>query len=318
MPYFQALGKTAIYYDQYGRDEGSSPTIILLHGLGSSGQIWRPQIPYLKKSFRVILLDFPGHGKSERLKHYSIEQFSDVLTALLDHLHLETAHFAALSFGAAVGLTFACRHPERVASLTLQGPVGGIISPHHPKAWPEIFLSRVFPFLLHLAIFLFGFTQTACFINRYGVNTPKRARFIEMFQRQADLKAIFQLLNQLVYPPYVGQLDKITAPIMILRGIRDIVPKEQIAYIVDHLTHCSRPAQQIDIPDASHVVSLDHPKLFKKYFLLFLQSLQSNSPARQGPFFVGSCFDRALAPAPSPNKAPQPTSGNSGNLGKVS
>jgi pimeloyl-ACP methyl ester carboxylesterase len=75
---------------------------------------------------RVVLLDFLGHGRSDKPTHasdYRIDSYSDQIIALLDELGVERAVFGGVSLGANASLFAASRHPERVRGLVLEMPV---------------------------------------------------------------------------------------------------------------------------------------------------------------------------------------------------
>ena len=50
-----------------------STTVFLIHGYTCDGTIWAEQVPVLARQYRVVTLDLPGHGESDRP---AVEQFS--------------------------------------------------------------------------------------------------------------------------------------------------------------------------------------------------------------------------------------------------
>ncbi|MFP3853434.1 MAG: alpha/beta fold hydrolase [Anaerolineales bacterium] len=98
---------------------GGSP-VLLLHGLGSSGQDWLPQLAVLRQRWPILVVDFPGHGTSPPLdKSTTIGEISESLVQLMDVHDQGPFHVVGLSLGALVGLQLALKHPERVQSLLL-------------------------------------------------------------------------------------------------------------------------------------------------------------------------------------------------------
>lgn len=80
MPYLDFRNKK-IYY----RIEGEGSPVILLHGFGEHGGIWKHQFELLKESFLVIVPDLPGSGQSELLDgDCSMEDYAEVLKAIAD------------------------------------------------------------------------------------------------------------------------------------------------------------------------------------------------------------------------------------------
>lgn len=102
------------------RGAAGAQTLLLVHGFPLDSRMWREQLSGLAGRARVIAPDLRGHGLSDAPQGpYSMEQHSDDLAALLDHLGVERAIVAGLSMGGYVTLAFWRRHPERVAGLAL-------------------------------------------------------------------------------------------------------------------------------------------------------------------------------------------------------
>ncbi len=110
-------------------DQGHGPVVLLIHGSGpgvSAWANWRLTIPALSGSYRVIAPDMVGFGFSDRPAgvEYRKETWIAQAIGLLDALGIEKAHVVGNSFGGAIALAMAIRHPERVGRLALMGAVG--------------------------------------------------------------------------------------------------------------------------------------------------------------------------------------------------
>jgi len=69
-----SLDGTRIYYKSYGK---GSEALVLIHGWSCTQDYWRDQIPDLDKRSRVIAIDLPGHGQSDKPQHvYSMDFFA--------------------------------------------------------------------------------------------------------------------------------------------------------------------------------------------------------------------------------------------------
>lgn len=106
--------------DLHYHDSGSGPPLLLLHSGGMTGAEWQPQQALLSRSFRVLVPDLPGHGRS-RLNgaRLTIGGAGQAVLALLDALDIERAHIAGSSLGGAVALWLTLQHPERFGKLIL-------------------------------------------------------------------------------------------------------------------------------------------------------------------------------------------------------
>ncbi|GLH77961.1 3-oxoadipate enol-lactonase [Bradyrhizobium sp. SSBR45G] len=101
-----------------GRDGG--PTLMLSNSLGSTLQMWEPQMRAFTQVFRVIRYDRRGHGKSQVTPGpYSIERFGRDALAVLDDLNIEKVHWCGISMGGMVGQWLAAHAPARIGKLVL-------------------------------------------------------------------------------------------------------------------------------------------------------------------------------------------------------
>jgi pimeloyl-ACP methyl ester carboxylesterase len=119
--FFVAKG-VKIHYLVAGRGE----PVVLIHGLHASANInWKINgvIAELANDRRVVAIDLPGHGRSDKpegKEAYGIQLVEDVVL-LLDHLNIERAHVVGYSMGGMTAMKLAATHPERVRSVLLGG-----------------------------------------------------------------------------------------------------------------------------------------------------------------------------------------------------
>jgi pimeloyl-ACP methyl ester carboxylesterase len=94
--------------------------VVLVHGYGSSTRSYEPMFDALTKHYRVIALDLPGFGLSDRRPgDYSPDALADVVRDVLDKKGVHRIHLVGHSWGASIVLAFALRHPERLARLVV-------------------------------------------------------------------------------------------------------------------------------------------------------------------------------------------------------
>ena len=120
-----------IHYTVTGKGQG----VVLLHGFGETGEIWKNQIEFLSKSFKLIIPDIPGSGKSDYLLNADIETYAEILKNILDAvLNTEnlitntntlskksnnTFSLIGHSMGGYIALAFAEKYPAYLNSLGL-------------------------------------------------------------------------------------------------------------------------------------------------------------------------------------------------------
>ncbi len=112
-----------VFYEVYG--EGGPtilfcPTWTLVHS-----RVWKMQIPYLARHYRVIVFDPRGNGRSDRPRTreaYAEKEFAQDAVDVLDATGTEQAFVVGLSRGTQRTLLLATEHPERVLGLVFIGP----------------------------------------------------------------------------------------------------------------------------------------------------------------------------------------------------
>lgn len=110
-------------------DLGSGFPVVLLHGSGpgvTAWGNWNKVFPILEKDFRVLAPDMVGFGFTERPKDpvYSMNVWVQQTIDFFDAMGIEKANLVGNSFGGALALSMAIKHPERVNKLVLMGSMG--------------------------------------------------------------------------------------------------------------------------------------------------------------------------------------------------
>ena len=110
-------------------EAGSGPTVVLVHGSGpgvTAYANWRLVLPALAARFRVLAPDMAGFGFSERPEkgEYGLDLWADQTLGFLDALDLGQVSLVGNSFGGAIALRVAARHPDRVDKMVLMGSMG--------------------------------------------------------------------------------------------------------------------------------------------------------------------------------------------------
>ncbi|GID28244.1 alpha/beta fold hydrolase [Paractinoplanes brasiliensis] len=117
-------GGSRIRYEVSGHKD--APPVVMLHGIGRSLEDWEPQRPFLEADHRVITLDMPGFGLSDRLPApTTLGGLAGAVWATLDALDVTApAHLMGNSLGGAVSMQMLVDDPARVSTLTLVNSAG--------------------------------------------------------------------------------------------------------------------------------------------------------------------------------------------------
>jgi pimeloyl-ACP methyl ester carboxylesterase len=106
-------------------EAGSGPTVILLHGLGGSAQVWQLNIAALAEKYHVVVPDQIGFGKSDKpLVNYRIRTYVDFLDQFCKQLKIERASLVGNSMGGWIATHFTAAFPDRVDKLVLVDAAG--------------------------------------------------------------------------------------------------------------------------------------------------------------------------------------------------
>jgi len=130
---------------------GSGPPLVMLHGSGPGATSWsnfKGNLPALSQHFRVLAVDQPGYGLSDKPPFSRDDSVfrvtSRALAGLLDELDIEQADFVGNSLGGANALRFALDHPDRVRRMVLMGPGGAAVNLFSPPLSEGFKLLRAF------------------------------------------------------------------------------------------------------------------------------------------------------------------------------
>lgn len=106
-------------------EAGNGPTVILLHGLGGSTQVWQFNIAALAEKYHVVVPDQIGFGKSDKpLVNYRIRTYVDFLDQFCKQLKIDRATLVGNSMGGWIAAMFTASFPDRVDKLVLEDAAG--------------------------------------------------------------------------------------------------------------------------------------------------------------------------------------------------
>ncbi len=99
---------------------GAGPPLVLLHGLGDSHRTWKLVAPRLAEHFRVLLLDLPGHGLSDRPDApYTLDWYAAMVLGWLDAIGVGTTAVVGHSYGGGVAQWMVLAQRPRIDRLAL-------------------------------------------------------------------------------------------------------------------------------------------------------------------------------------------------------
>src|SRR5207248_8172184 len=100
-------------------------TVLLLHGFAESLFTWRSILDPLARTYRVVALDLPGFGGSEKPDvPYTLDAMTERLSRFLDRWTQGSVVVIGQSMGGALAAALALRRPDRVVAVVLIAPAG--------------------------------------------------------------------------------------------------------------------------------------------------------------------------------------------------
>ncbi len=206
------------------RDTGpkTAPTIILLHGFGSSLQTWNGWAGQLERTYRVVRLDLPGAGLSDPdpTGDYTDARTHDLILKLMDKLGIKEAIFVGNSLGGRIAWTFAAKHPDRVSKLVLISP-DGFASPgfaYGQKAEVPALLS-IMSYVLPKA--LYRPNIEAAYADPKRLTEAVFDRYYDLTLAPGSRDALLARMQQTVLLDPRPILPTITQPVLLMWGQKD-------------------------------------------------------------------------------------------------
>ncbi|NKE47915.1 alpha/beta fold hydrolase [Roseomonas frigidaquae] len=130
---FLHLGDIVVHAAVEGPEE--APPLLMLHSIGTTMQVFEPQVATLARTHRVIRMDMRGHGLTGVTDgDYSMELHASDALALLDALGIRQAHVLGMSIGGRIAMQLAAMAPDRVLSLMLMDTA---LEFPPPDAWQD-------------------------------------------------------------------------------------------------------------------------------------------------------------------------------------
>ena len=260
------------------RDEGnaSGPVLVLLHGYGDSFTSWEGWVDTLKDRYRLISIDFPGHGLTRAPQGYRLDgdEFADLVDVFAARLELPPFALAGNSMGGGVAWRVAVRHPQRLNALILVD-AAGFAPEGPPKEVPLAFKVLQYPIGRKI---LAGIDNTP-FIDQ-GLKmdvydktliTPAMvARWAE-FQRAPGHRDILMSMNMSSQLAATTELvAKITVPTLVIHGASDVLielssSRRMAAAIPD--------AKLIVYPNVGHLPQIEIPQRSAEDVASFLKGI---------------------------------------------
>jgi 3-oxoadipate enol-lactonase len=257
-----------LFYEERGAvKRQGDPAILMLHGLLFDGGMWRGQVEPLAHLGRVVVMDGPGHGKSEPAPRFMLEDHADALFDALGELEIRRAVVVGLSWGGMIGMRLALQHPEKVAGLALLDTSAeqetlakrirfrAFIAMHRRVGFPlGLFHKEVAPLMFS--------TRTLAERPELVDGTYRRAMgFDRGGLSRASIAVVVHRKNIL------PELQRIRAPTLVICGNEDrSTPPDKSENIANAIPH----AKLVVLEGVGHMSALEEPDAVNSHLIPFV------------------------------------------------
>jgi len=259
-----------------------APPILLVHGWGASIYMWRAWFaPLARAGFRVLAIDLPGHGLSDKptdAGRYTVDRMVATLREVVEIERLESPHLVGQSMGGAIALEMALRGELALGRLILVNPASfGHVHflPLARRASPravEPVLERIVPRWMvargHRRVYGDPSLITEADIDQYwapsqfpGYASAMRRLVHEFDWHRAAPRDMAARLKSLAAP---------TAPALVVLGTKDRLVREARPYVAQ-LRKAGAPLEVFTSIGGGHAVNEERPGEIVPLALEFLR-----------------------------------------------
>lgn len=205
------------------QDEGTGPILIMIHGSNCSLQSWNGWQQYLKRQFRVISFDLPGHGLTgpNPKGEYDYAAMTRILDQLANNLHIGKFSLAGNSMGGAIALHYTMQHPGKVEKLVLIDSLGypGEIPPVTLRMWGWPVVGRMLTVLTPR--FVYAQTLKEIYGHKERVSEQLIDRYYELLLREGNREATRRRFIAPAWDIEPARLKTIETPTLVMWGEKD-------------------------------------------------------------------------------------------------
>ncbi len=240
-----------------------APALILSNSLGTTQEMWDPQVKGFSKSYRLIRYDTRGHGGSPVTPGpYRFKDLGRDVLAILDALDIERAAFCGLSMGGHTGLWLGVNAPERLNALVVCNSAAKIGT---AQAWNE----RANTLRQGGAEQMRALAESApsrWFGETFIQQSPELLKQMQDSLAKLDPLGYAACCDALADSDLREQISSIAVPTLLLAGQWD-----PVTTVADAQAMQARIAgSKVAIVPASHLSNLEAPEAFERAVLSFL------------------------------------------------
>ncbi|MDH3539982.1 MAG: alpha/beta hydrolase [Acidimicrobiia bacterium] len=250
MPIVEVNGRELHY-----AEAGHGPLAILIHGYPLDHTLWLDQLSGLSDLRRVVAVDLPGYGMSERVtgRPLTMEALAEDVAGLVEGLEYEQADIVGLSMGGYVALALFEAYPPLFRSLVLSNTKAGADSEEGKAGREAQAQAVVSEGRASLAAKLVG----ALLAPSHDLTAAARLR--TMVEAAPVETIVASLRGMAARPDRTALLSSINVPTLVISGEEDAL----IPPLDSHEMSTAIPGSEfVVIPGAGHLCPIERPVAF--------------------------------------------------------
>ena len=259
MPIAQ-LPDAHIYYELRGAD--SLPAVMFSNSLGTTLEMWDPQLATFSEHFRILRYDTRGHGRSSiEPGDYTIAQLANDAISLLDFLRLDRISFCGLSMGGAIGMQLGAHTPHRFHKLVLCNTAAKFGT---NDTWQARIQGVQAGGMKAVAGSVVERWYTPAFRDAQPIETQATLAMLESANPQGYLSNCAAVRDF----DFRNSLHRVRVPSLVLTGTDDpVAPPAEAHFLADHI-----PGARYAELSAAHLSNVEARDGFNRHVLNFLLS----------------------------------------------
>ncbi len=222
---------------------GTGSPVAMFHGFGRSGQIWQRNISFLAQFKQVVIIDLPGHGRSEFAGRWLLRDIASQLVKWLQQKKLSPLILVGHSMGGAIAIYLTSQMPHIVEKLILVDSIGLPLQTNAYTLMIRALLTSIY----------------------YPSGIPPWKLVSNLLRTSPGL--LHQIVQDVVKSDLRTEITSITVPTLIIWGEHDkLLPLS----IGRELNAAIRGSTFVVLPRSGHCPHLQEPERFNKIVAEFI------------------------------------------------
>lgn len=251
---FANLDGAKIHYVNYGKGDEA---LVLIHGWTCNVDHWRDQVSDFSKRNRVIAIDLPGHGESDKPQvAYSMDYFARAVDAVMRDAKVKRAVLVGHSMGTPVARQFYRKYPEKTLAIVV---VDGVVRPLGDKTMMDRMLAS-----FRAPNYQDSIRQMFGMMKGPGM-PPEKLEWIVSTSLKTPQYVVVGAMEGMADPAIWGE-DKITVPVLAIMAKNPFFPPN-----MEEIFRGLAPNVEFHMwDDVGHFIMIEKPKEFNATVLGFL------------------------------------------------